>query len=184
MQGQTVARPYAEALLGLARQGNRIADFGAQLDALVRLLHGEAQTRNFLESPALAAGDKKRALEAALNGQVDDLLVNFVCLLVDHGRVEVLPAIGEAYRALADEALRRVRVRAVTAVPLPDDLRDRLVAQVGEKLKRECVLETEVQPDLLGGLVLTIGDKVYDGSVRSQLRRLRKEMMRSSGYED
>ena len=75
-------------------------------------------------------------------------------------------------------------MRAVSAVPLPDDLRERLVALVGQKLKRECVLETEVQPDLLGGLVLTIGDKVYDGSVRSQLRRLRKEMMRSSGYED
>ena len=184
MQTQPVARPYAEALMGLARDGDRIAEFGAQLEALVTLLHGELQTRTFLLSPAVAPVDKKRAIEAALRGQVDDLLVNFVCLLVDHGRVASLPAIGETYRALADEARQRARVRAVTAVPLPDDLRDRLVALVGQKLNRECVLETEVRPDLLGGLVLTIGDKVYDGSVRSQLRRLHKEMMRSSGYED
>jgi F-type H+-transporting ATPase subunit delta len=184
MQTQSVARPYAQALLGLARDGDRIADFGAQIEALVALLYGEPQMRNFLESPALEAGDKKRVLEAALRGQVDDLLVNFVCLLVDHRRVATLPAIAETYRDLADAAQSRARVRATTAVPLPDDLRDRLVALVEQKLKRECVLETEVQPDLLGGLVLTIGDKVYDGSVRSQLRRLRKEMMRSSGYED
>lgn len=184
MQTQSVARPYAQALLGLARDGDRITDFGAQLEALVALLYVEPETRNFLESPALEARDKKRVLETALRGQADDLLVNFVCLLVDHGRVATLPAIAETYRDLADVAQGRARVRATTAVPLPDDLRDRLVALVEQKLKRECVLETEVQPDLLGGLVLTIGDKVYDGSVRSQLRRLRKEMMRSSGYED
>jgi F-type H+-transporting ATPase subunit delta len=181
MQTHPVARVYAEALLELAQKQGRTDEFGAQLSQLLGLLQATPGVRVFLESPSVGIEDKKRVLETALRGRIDDLLVNFVGLLIDKGRLPELPGIAAAYRDQADEAMGRSRVRAQTAVPLPADLRQRLEAILRQKLQRECVLEVEVQPQLLGGLVLTIGDKVYDGSVSGQLRRLRQAMMRSSG---
>src|SRR5262249_37871036 len=130
--------------------------------------------------PTRRSSDLKRVF-GALRGRLDDALVNFLCLLVDKNRIGALASIADAYRDLADAAAGRVRVRALTAAALPDDLRERLVATVTTTLKQECVLETEVQADLLGGLVLEVGDKIYDGSVRRALRRIQSEMTRSSG---
>lgn len=184
MSASPVARVYAEALLGLGQERGRIDDYGAELDAVAGIVRDQADVDAFLDSPAIGPEDKKRALRAAFSGRLDDTLIDFVCLLVDKGRVDCLADIAAAYRQLADEANRRQRVHAASAVPLPDDLRQRLEELLHQRLQRQCVLETVVQPELLGGLVLTIGDKVYDGSVSSRLRRLRHAMMRSSGYED
>lgn len=184
MSASPVARVYAEALLGLASERQRIDELGAELDALVEIVRSQAEVDAFLESPVVGPEDKKRVLHQALAGRVDDTLIDFVCLLVDKERVDALADIAAAYRLLADAANRRQRVQAATAVPLPEDLRQRLEELLRQKLQRDCVLETEIRPELLGGLVLTIGDKVYDGSVSGRLRRLRHDMMRSSGYED
>jgi len=180
MRRDPVARVYAQALLDVGRDRNRMDALGAQLEQVAADVAGEPKLRTFLESPAVDAQTKKRALEA-LRGKLDDEVVNFLCLLVDKNRIGALDSIAATYRDLADAAAGRVRVRAVTAAALPDDLRERLVTTVTTTLKQECVLETAVQEDLLGGLVLEVGDKVYDGSVRRALRRIQSEMTRSSG---
>lgn len=183
MQRDPVARVYAQALLDLGRESNRIDALGQELEQIAAAVRGDATLRTFLESPALDRAAKKRALES-LRGTIDDLIVNFLCVLVDKGRIVSLGAVAEAYRDLADAAAGRVRVHAMTAVPLGDELRKRLVETLQQTLNHECVLETEVRPELVGGLVLQVGDKVYDGSVSRALRRVRTEMTRSSGYED
>ena len=184
MHTHPVARVYAEALLEVARKRGGIDNLGAQLEEFVSLLGTQPEVRRFLESPVIDSEDKKRAVEDALRGRSDDMVANFIGLLIDKGRIGDLDEISAAYRDLADEAGGRTRVQAATAVPLPDDLRQKLQGLLNQKLRCECVLETEVRPALLGGLVLTIGDRVYDGSVSGRLRRLRESMMRSSGYED
>ena len=183
MQTDPVARVYAQALLDLGRERQRMPALGAELEQLVAAVHGDAQLRNFLESPALDQASKKRVIES-LRGTVDDAVVNFLCVLIEKGRIGSLAAISATYRDLEDAAAGRVRVRAMTAVPLGKDLQKSLLETLQQTLNRECVLETEVQPELIGGLVLQVGDKVYDGSVSRALRRVRTEMTRSSGYED
>ena len=183
MQTDPVARVYAQALLDLGRERQRMPALGAELEQLVAAVHGDAQLRNFLESPALDQASKKRVIES-LRGTVDDAVVNFLCVLIEKGRIGSLAAISATYRDLEDAAAGRVRVRAMPAVPLGKDLQKSLLETLQQTLNRECVLETEVQPELIGGLVLQVGDKVYDGSVSRALRRVRTEMTRSSGYED
>jgi F-type H+-transporting ATPase subunit delta len=180
MRRDPVARVYAQALLDVGRDQNRMDALGAQLEQVAAGVYAEPNLCTFLESPVVDAQAKKRAL-VALRGKLDDALVNFLCLLVDKNRIGALDSIAGAYRDLADAAAGRVRVRALTAVTLPDDLRERLVTTVTATLKQECVLETAVQEDLLGGLVIEVGDKVYDGSVRRALRRMQSQMTRSSG---
>lgn len=183
MQTDPVARVYAQALLDMGRESDRMEGLGAALEQVVAAVQGDAVLRQFLESPALDQAAKKRVVES-LRGTVDDVIVNFLCVLIEKGRIGSLAAISGTYRDLADVVAGRVRVHATTAVPLGDDLQKRLLETLQQTLHRECVLETEVRPDLVGGLVLQVGDKVYDGSVSRALRRVRTEMTRSSGYED
>lgn len=176
-----VAQVYARALLDLA--GERADALGDELETTLALLVSEPRLRVFLETPALDAATKKRALEA-LRGRLDDLLVDFLCVVVEKRRVALLEEIGAAYRDLADHAAGRLCVQVASAAPLAEDYQRRLAEMLGDRLRRTIVLETEVRPELLGGIVLQIGDRVYEASVRGWLQRLRRDMVRSSGYED
>ncbi len=184
MQTSPVARVYAESLLQLAARGGRVDDLGSSLQEFAALVASDPDFGAFLRSPAIPDADKKRVLGQALQGRVDDVLLDFLDVLVDTQRIDQLDSITAAYGEQADVAAGRQRVQVTSAVPLPGDQQERLQSLLEERLHRTCILELQVEPELLGGLVFTIGDKVYDGSVRSQLRRLRKEMMKSSGYED
>lgn len=184
MHVDPVARAYSEALLEIARSRGQIDAIGAELAQIAALVREEADVREFLETPTLEAAAKKGVLENALRGQVEPVLLDFLCLLVDKRRIRVLGAIADAYQALADEVAGRVRIQAQSARRLPDEVRGALASLVRERLAAECILETSEDPSLLGGLVLTVGDTRYDGSLRGQLQRIAKEMMRSSGYED
>lgn len=179
-----VARVYAESLLQLAADGGRVDDVGSSLQEFAALVAAEADLGAFLRSPAIPDADKKRVLGEALQGRADDVLLDFLDVLVDKRRIDELDGITAAYGEQADVAAGRQRVQVTSAVPLPPDQQQALQSALEERLRRTCILELQVEPSLLGGIVFTIGDKVYDGSVRSQLRRLRKEMMKSSGYED
>lgn len=183
IQTHPVARVYAQALLGLSGSGARAVAVAEQLEAVLTMLRQDPLVRQFLESPALDIATKEKVLES-LRGVLDDVLVSFLCILVEKQRVEQLEAIGAAYRDLADVAAGRVRVHVATAVPLAEDQRQNLLASLKTKLRRDIVLETEVKPELIGGLVIEVGDRVYEGSVHGMLQRLRTQMVRSSGYED
>jgi F-type H+-transporting ATPase subunit delta len=176
-----VARVYAQALLDVA--ADRGDALGEQFNAFLQLLRAQPDLRRFLESPAIAADHKLAALEA-LRGQLDDTLVDFLCVVVSKQRVAELDEIGAAYAELADSAAGRVLVRVASAVPLSAAQQQKLDATLRQKLQRDPVLDTQVQPELIAGLVVQVGDRVYDGTLRSWLQRLRKEMVRSSGYED
>ena len=184
MHVDSVARAYSEALLQIARERGRVDDVGAEIADIASLVRDHRDVSQFLQTPALEPAAKKQVLENALRGQVDDLVLDFLCLLVDKRRIDALGEIAGAYRALADDLAGRVRVQARSAQPLPDDLRARLVVVLRERLSTECILEASEDPELLGGLVLTVGDTLYDGSVRGQLQRIARKMMRSSGYEN
>lgn len=184
MHVNPVARAYAEALLAIATERGQAQAVGADLADVAALLAAEADVRQFLATPTLAAAVQKRALEQALGGRVQRVLVDFLCLLVDKGRIGALDAIAAAYGELADVAAGRIRVHVASATPLAEANVRILIDMARERLQAECMLETAVQPELLGGLVVTVGDTIYDGSLRGRLQRLRNTLMRSSGYEN
>src|SRR5262249_50473633 len=136
MRKDPVARVYAQALLDVGRDRDRMDALGAQLAEIAADVQAEPKLRTFLESPAVDTQVKKRVF-GALRGRLDDALVNFLCLLVDKNRIGALASIADAYRDLADAAAGRVRVRALTAAALPDDLRERLVATGTTTLDRK-----------------------------------------------
>lgn len=176
-----VAKVYAEALLEAV--GDRRDAIGAALDTFVQVLASAPDLRVFFETPALEAAKKKPVLEK-LRGSMDDLLVNFLCVVVDKQRIDLLAEMAAAYRDLADQAANRARARLTSGMPIEDDQRNQITTILTKRLQREIVLETSVDPRLVAGIVVQVGDRVLEASVHGWLEQLRKELVRSSGYED
>jgi F-type H+-transporting ATPase subunit delta len=180
VRSELIARNYAETLLDLAdRNGGAAAmdQFAAALDEVAGLVQSDPRVRQFLETPRVPAAEKKRALRAALAGRAPELFLRFVSVLVDKRRQTLLPEIADAFRGLVDERMGRVRVQ-VAISHLPDEA---LQAEIGNALARRLgrtVIPTfTVDPELLGGMVVQVGDEILDGSVRSSAARLRRAMM-------
>jgi F-type H+-transporting ATPase subunit delta len=176
-----IARVYAEALMAAA--GDRADEVGEELDALVRdVLDANPEVERFLSSGAVGRKAKSAALEAAFAGKVSDVVRNFLGVLNQNYRLDLLRAVNAAYKKLRDEAAGRVRVAVASAVPLSDEHLHKLKETLARQLKAEPVVDARTDPDLLGGLVVRVGDRVYDTSVRTRLETLRNHLMASGNY--
>ncbi|HEX6912171.1 MAG TPA: ATP synthase F1 subunit delta [Longimicrobium sp.] len=180
MRAEIIARNYAETLLALAeRHGGAggLEEFGRAADALAELLRGDPRMRQFLETPRVTPEQKKAALRQALTGRAPEMFVRFVMVLADKRRQSLLPDIAQAYRELVDERMGRVRVH-VTISHAPDAA---LQAEIGntlaDRLGKTVIPTFTVDPDLLGGMVVRVGDQILDGSVRTRAAQLRRRML-------
>jgi F-type H+-transporting ATPase subunit delta len=175
-----LARVYAEALMAAA--GPQADAVGDDIDALVEdVLAERPNAERFLASGAVNRKTKAAVLQAAFAG-TSDVLRNFLGVLNQNNRLGLLRAIAAAYRKLRDEAAGRVRVTVTSAVALSDDQLTKLKTTLAGRLDAEPVLDARTDPDLLGGLVVQVGDRVYDSSVRTRLDSLRTHLMASGSY--
>ncbi len=178
-----VARVYAEALLNAAAKAGRDTDVLRELEGLVgEVFARDPAIERFLGSAAVDRTRKAAVLRDAFAGRADDLLVNFLQVLNEHDRLDALRAVATVYRELYDERGGRMRVNVTSAVPLTDEQQDRLRHQLREQFRREPILHTRVDPDLLGGLVVQVGDWVWDASARTQLAEIRDQIIERSTH--
>src|SRR5579885_502671 len=170
---QRVARVYAEALLGAAGQRGQAQEVLEELDSLVEdVFAADPSLEAFLAGGAVSRKRKADLIRRVFGGRASELFLNFLLVLNDHDRLGLLRDVLREYRGLFDSRAGRFRARVVSAVPLADDQRERLRQQLRESFRGEPVVEEEVDPDLLGGLVVRVGDWVYDSSVRTRLQTL------------
>lgn len=179
MRAEIIARNYAETLLELARRHGgdaAVQEFGAALDRLDETLR-EARVREFLATPRVGAAAKQDVLRAALQGQVPELFLRFVLVVVEKRRQRLLGEIAAQYRALVDAMLGRVRV-AVEISHAPDQaLQDEIRRSLETRLGKTVIPTFTVEPELLGGLVVRVGDEILDGSVKSRVQHLRRRLL-------
>ncbi|HZV48579.1 MAG TPA: F0F1 ATP synthase subunit delta [Candidatus Dormibacteraeota bacterium] len=170
------AKRYARAIFDLAREEGQIEEWAERL-RVVHELFSMPEVREVLASPSIAA-TRRQELATSLLGQtaVGREGVNLARLLIEADRLSALDDIVEEYRRLADDEAGRVRVTATTAIPLSREEVDRLVDDLSRRLGREVRLEVRVDPAILGGLVLQIGDRVIDASVAARLQQLRRRL--------
>jgi F-type H+-transporting ATPase subunit delta len=172
-----IARVYADALAGLAARDGNAAEVGAELSGFVdQVLGKDPQAGAFFASPAVTRKTRAPVLAAALKGNVSPLVANFLGVLNQNNRLDLLGAIAAAYRDLLDQRAGRVRVVVRSAVPLSDEQQADLRRTLADSLQKEPVLRLHTDPELLGGMVVQVGDKVYDSSVRSRLEALRTQL--------
>jgi F-type H+-transporting ATPase subunit delta len=171
----SVASTYAEALYGAAAEARAVREVAEGLQAFAAAVEEVPDLRGALHDPELG-GPQKKALVASLLEGAHRVLLNFVQVLVDRRRIDELPEMAEAFADLVARAEGRVEVEAVTAVPLSDELRSRLVERIQSETGREVSLAERVDPEIVGGLVLMFGGVMVDGSVRFQLADLRRQL--------
>ncbi len=183
-QRHPVAQAYAHALLEVGSARDEADLYGQQLEALSDAIESDPQFRVFLESPKIRRSDKKETLEKALKGQVADPVLNLVRVLIDRNRQDLVDDITQAYRDQLDEAAGRVNAAITSAAKLPTDVRDALTGAITKKLNKEVVATEKVDAGLLSGLTIQIGDLVVDGSLRTQLRKVRQEVSQTRFGKD
>lgn len=180
MSQRTVARRYATALY---EEANATGVLDA-VDEDVGLLRDSLQTNHplsrFFENPVIPKEKKEAVLQSLLGDRVDELTLRFLRLLVRKDRETMTSAVLDQYQALRDEQRGIVDAHVRVARPLSDEdreaLLDALEAQTGHSVR----LHVKEEPDLLGGVVIRIGDQVFDGSVRNKLSALRDRLRKSA----
>lgn len=177
MRETSIARNYAEALLALARKASDTAGWGTAVSALGDAVAQDATLRRFLEAPQVSAAEKNAVLGKALSGKVAPTFVRFVQKLVSNRRQVLLPAIATEYHNLLDEAEGRVHARVTVSREFDAAARDAMTAALSKALQKTVVPHVTVDPRILGGVVVRVGDTVMDGSVRRRLNRLRDKLV-------
>jgi F-type H+-transporting ATPase subunit delta len=177
--GTVVARRYAKALLETVaeRNGNLDAIHG-ELKELATLIEESRDLRRLLYSPSVRMEIKMGIIEDILQrAGLSEVTQTFVKLLVERGRVRYLQAIADTFEELANERLGRVKVSVTTASPLEEDEIERLSSELSRTTGKKVIVETKVDPSLIGGMVVRVGDRVLDGSLKHQLDALRESLV-------
>jgi F-type H+-transporting ATPase subunit delta len=172
----SVARRYAKAIASIAKEQGALDSIGTELRSLAGLA-ADAAISPILANPLLSP-DSRQAIARSLGEQLHlgPMTRNFLNLLADHQRLDHLAAIADQYDRIVDKELGRVRARIRTAVELSADQRQAVDAALERLTGRKVIAERSVEPELIGGMVVEVEGKVYDGSVRTQLRRLASAM--------
>jgi F-type H+-transporting ATPase subunit delta len=177
-----VARRYARALHALASEARRAEPVAEELAGFDQLLAADRELRDALLRPWVKASTKRAiVLEVADRLGLSPLTRNFLALVAQRRRLDVLGEILLQYRARVDEAAGRIRARVRSAAPLSDAERAALRERLGRRLGKTVLLDTEVDPALLGGFVAEVGSRVLDMSVAGQLTALRERIIKGAG---
>ncbi|MBI2861417.1 MAG: F0F1 ATP synthase subunit delta [Chloroflexi bacterium] len=169
-----VARRYAEAAFALALDRGTTEAWERDIGQAVMLLD-DPDSRALFQSRAISLQDKRKALEAMLTG-VDPLVRNLLLLLIVRGRLGLLKQIAEEYRRLLHEHLGVVEAEVTTALSLDDRSIQQLKARLAQQVGRRVEIRLFVDPVLVGGAVIRIGDRLVDGSVAQRLQALRRRL--------
>ncbi|PMR74722.1 F0F1 ATP synthase subunit delta [Billgrantia endophytica] len=167
----TVARPYAKAAFDYARDNEALESWSDMLAKLGQVV-AERDAQKLIASPKLAADRKVDLVIELADISVDDAVRRFLETLGEKGRLTALGAIAEQFERLRADHEQRVDVTVVSAFALDDKQQNKLAGALKKRLNREISITTQVDPKLLGGVILRAGDTVIDGSVRGRLNRL------------
>ena len=171
---------YAEALFEAARERDELEEVFSDLEEFVTALRETEELRLFFYGGQIPERQKRRALDGLTEGMKTST-TNFLKVLVDNGREEILDEVLNRYEELVKEHLGRVEVEVTTAVELSEEQLDRLKERLEGVLEgREVILEANVNHDLIGGAVFRFGGRLMDGSIRGRLESLREGMLERS----
>ena len=175
MISSDLAKRYARAFFDIAVEERKIEDYGRELASFSTMVLQNKDPQEFLGNPIFELKAKKSVVEELLAlVKMSDRTANFVRLLVDKQRIGMLAEVENAFKELMDKTLKKVRVSVRTAYPLSAELEQALKQRVAEMTGKEVEMTVEDDTSLIGGLVVRVGDTLYDGSIKAQLGNIRK----------
>ena len=177
MREPTIARNYAEALLELAQRAGDLRGWGEMIDSVSNAVESDRRLRVFLESPRVSGQQKNEIIQKAYGGALPRTFVRFLQALVNNRRQMLIPMIAHEYNDLVDQVEGRVHASVTVAREADERDRELVTTQLSRALGKTVVPHFHVDPAVLGGVVVRVGDTVLDGSVRRRLAILRGKML-------
>ncbi len=176
MRTGTIARNYAEALFELGEQSGSTAAYAELIDAVAGAVETAPEIQAVLMSPRVPKAEKARLFAAALKDAPREF-VRFLQALVKRGRQRLLREIAAEYEALLDIKHNRVRAGVTLARPVNEELQRDIQAALGRQLGKEVLAAFHIDPEILGGAVVRVGERIHDGSVRRRMTKLRRQLL-------
>jgi F-type H+-transporting ATPase subunit delta len=172
---EEIARVYATALFAAAKDKGKLDVIREQLGAFADVLADNREMQIFFFSPYFTSAEKEDGLKRAISDAEPELL-NFLLLLIEKGRMPVLHRIRRQFDAMWAKENKRLGVTVTSAVDLDPEIAERIGREIEEQTGNKVELESRVDPDILGGLVVQVGNMVLDTSIRNRLEKLRKSV--------
>ncbi len=172
---EELAQVYARSLFEVAREQGKLDVLREQLAQLADALRENRELEVFFFSPYFSTKEKQEALGKLLDG-ADEVLLNFLNLLIENHRMPVIFHIRRQYEHLWDEENKTLPVEITSAIELDSAMTESLGKTIGERAGRKVQLASRVDPDILGGIVIRVGNSILDASIRSRLEQLRRQV--------
>jgi F-type H+-transporting ATPase subunit delta len=172
---EEIAQVYSRALFEVASERDSLDEIHDQLGAFAKAVDENRQLQQFFFSPYFSATEKKEGLHRAVQG-ANPAFVNFLEALIERHRMPAIFRIRAEFESLWDEARKLLPVRITSAVTLDGDTVKSLGERIGKQVDRHVEVSTAVDPDILGGVVLQVGNVILDASIRNRLEQLRKQV--------
>ena len=175
---EEIAQVYARSLFEVAREHDKLDEIREQLGQFADAMAEERSLQVFFFSPEFSTDEKKEGLHQVVEG-ADETLVNFLELLLEKHRMPVIFRIRARYDELWERENRLLPVQVTSAVELDEEIVKRIGEEIGRQTERRVDLTSRVDPDILGGIVLRVGNSILDASIRHRLEQLRKRVARA-----
>lgn len=171
-----ISRRYAKALLGVAVANNSTVAVTRDVETLRAAAEASRELRSMLRSPVIDSTVKKAVIKEALAQSMSPETLDFFNLVIDKGRGELWREITSEFRVMIDQLGGIQRIEVTSAVEIDASQRTSLESSVGKKLGKTVVATYKVDPTIMGGAVIRIGDEIHDGSMRHQLHVLKQKL--------
>ncbi len=176
MKDIVLARRYARALLDIAVERDILGKIHQEVTFFRETLEKNHDLRLFLYSQEVSSKEKKAAMERLLQDRVSNVFFNFILVLLRKNRQRLFPIIAQEFSALVDRRNKRLRAVSTTALPLDASTAAQLKSVLDKMFDADVTIENRVEPSILGGLIVNVEGRVLDGSLRSQLSRLKQRL--------
>lgn len=171
-----VAKRYAQALYEVASEQQAIDKTEAELVQITDVINQSEELNMLLTHPKVTAQEKKEIINELFGGKASETTLNFLNLLFERGREEELHNIAKHFTDLSNEARGYAEATVITAKPLTEDELQKVAEQFGQKVNKKLRVTTKVDPSIVGGIIVRIGDRLYDGSIKGKLARFTQQI--------
>ena len=175
---EEIATVYARSLFEAAEDQDKLDDIREQLGEFADALEQTRELQVFFFSPYFSTTEKEDGLDRAVSG-ADDVIVNFLKLLIENHRMPVIFRVRRGYDALWEDENKLLPVRVTSAVELDKKTVSQIGDKIAEQTARKVDLSSEIDPDILGGIVVRVGNSILDASIRNRLEQLRRQVARA-----
>lgn len=175
MKGARPALRYAKAILNLAKESGNETLVNDNMKLIVETIAGSSDLETMLKSPVIKAADKRKVLVALFGDKIDNISKGLFNLLEENKRMVMLEPIAKQYSIIYDYHKSMQVAKVTTAVALTKELEDKIQAKIVELTGNSASIENIVNPNILGGFILRVGDVQYDASISNQFNELRRE---------